>query len=117
MDIWVNRVPRIGLTRIRDGIDIERDVQAATLQTYINASFGLVSMALVLIPIVLIPGYIVIALVAEIYLVDWIYSQLSGKVAQVTVDVHVAQHDLDTLSEIGIERSAVDSVVHRQYAS
>jgi hypothetical protein len=113
----VNRVPRIGSTRIRDGIDIDRDVQAATLQTYINASFGFVSMALVLIPVALIPGYIIIALVAEIYLADWIYSQFSGKVAQVTVDIHVAQHELDTLSEISVERSAVDSVVHRQYAS
>ena len=74
-------------------------------------------MALVLIPVALIPGYIIIALFAEIYLVDWIYSQLSGKVAQVTVDIHVAQQDLDTLSEISVERSAVDSVVHRQYAS
>ena len=110
-------MPRIGSTRIRDGIDINRDVQAVALQTYINASLGLVSMALVLIPITMIPGYIVIALVAEIYLVDWIYSQLSGRVAQVTVDVHVAQHDLDTMSEISIDRSAVDSVVHRQYAS
>jgi hypothetical protein len=110
-------VPRIGLSRIRDGIDIKRDVQAATLQTYINASFGLVSMALVLIPVAFIPGYIIIALFAEIYLVDWIYSQLSGKVAQVTVDIHAAQHELDILSEISVERSAVDSVVHRQYAS
>jgi len=110
-------VPRIGTTRIRDGIDINRDVQAVALQAYINSGLGLVSMALVLIPITMIPGYIIIALVAEIYLADWIYSQLSGNLAQVTVDVHVAQHDLDTMSEISIDRSAVDSVVHRQYAS
>ncbi len=113
----MNRVPRIGLTRIRDGIQIDRDVRASTLHTYINASFGFVSMALVLIPIALIPGYVIIALVAEIYLVDWIYTELSGKVTQVTVDIHVPQHDLNTLSEMCIERSAVDSVVHRQYAS
>ncbi|MFX1602596.1 MAG: hypothetical protein ACFFCK_03865 [Promethearchaeota archaeon] len=109
-------MPRIGSTRIGDGIEIERDLRAATLHTYINAGFGLVSMALVIIPVALIPGYIIIALVAEIYLADWIYYQLSGKVAQITIDAHVAQNDLDTLREINIERTAVDSVVHRQYA-
>ncbi|MHA2378548.1 MAG: hypothetical protein ACXADS_04675 [Candidatus Thorarchaeota archaeon] len=105
---------RFGSTRIKERID--RDVRAATLQIYINASFGVVSMALVLIPISLIPSYIIIALFAEIYLADWVYSQLSGKAAQVTADAHIVQHDLDILSEMNIERSAVDSVVQRQYA-
>ncbi|UCH04867.1 MAG: hypothetical protein JSW05_01545 [Candidatus Thorarchaeota archaeon] len=109
-------MPKIGSTRIGDGIEVERDVQATTLWTYINASFGLVSMALVLIPVFLIPGYIIIALCAEVYLADWIYYQLTGKVAQITIDAHVAQEHLDTLREINIERTAVDSVVHRQYA-
>lgn len=72
-------------------------------------------MALVLVPIAMIPGYVIVALFAEIYLADWVYTRLSGKVALVTVDMHVAQKDLDILSDRNAERSAIDSVVHREF--
>ncbi|MFQ5833310.1 MAG: hypothetical protein ACE5H4_11445 [Candidatus Thorarchaeota archaeon] len=109
-------MPRFGSARIKEKVDIGPDKRVVTLASYLNASFGVVSMALVFVPIAMIPGYVIIALFAEIYLADWVYTQLSGKAAQVTVDVHVRQQDLDTLSEIHAERTAIASVVNREFA-
>ncbi len=83
-------MPRFGSARLKKKVDIGLDKRVVTLASYLNASLGVVSMALVLVPIAMIPGYVIVALFAEIYLADWVYTQLSGNVAQVTVNPQVS---------------------------